>query len=56
MVDGIAELPLVVADRVQSFTKTKDAVEFLRRSRAWADVAKVRASEVYTVCPGSSDP
>jgi large subunit ribosomal protein L4e len=26
---------------VQGFTKTKQAVEFLRRNKAWADVAKV---------------
>ena len=31
----------MVADSVQSFTKTKQAVEFLRRNKAWADVAKV---------------
>merc|ERR1712071_331295 len=41
---GIPEVPLVVADSVQSFTKTKQAVEFLRRNKAWADVAKVYAS------------
>jgi len=44
VIDGIAEVPLVVADSVQSFTKTKQAVEFLRRNKAWADVAKVYAS------------
>ena len=31
----------MVADSVQGFTKTKQAVEFLRRNKAWADVAKV---------------
>lgn len=44
VIDGIAEVPLVVADSVQTFTKTKQAVEFLRRNKAWADVAKVYAS------------
>jgi len=44
VIDGIPEVPLVVADSVQSFTKTKQAVEFLRRNKAWADVAKVYAS------------
>jgi len=44
VIGGIAEVPLVVADSVQSFTKTKQAVEFLRRNKAWADVAKVYAS------------
>ena len=40
-IQGIPEVPLVVADKVQSFTKTKEAVVFLRKSKAWADVAKV---------------
>merc|ERR1711872_1126688 len=44
VISGIAEVPLVVADSVQAFTKTKQAVEFLRRNKAWADVAKVYAS------------
>jgi len=44
VIDGIPEVPLVVADKVQSFVKTKEAVEFLRRNKAWADVAKVYAT------------
>jgi len=44
VIDGIPEVPLVVADSVQGFTKTKQAVEFLRRNKAWADIAKVYAS------------
>merc|ERR1711922_66081 len=43
VIDGIPEVPLVVADSVQGFTRTKQAVEFLRRNKAWADVAKVYA-------------
>merc|ERR1711936_1548636 len=39
VIDGIPEVPLVVADSVQGFTRTKQAVEFLRRNKAWADVA-----------------
>merc|ERR1712213_186490 len=38
------EVPLVVSDKVQGFTRTKQAVEFLRRNKAWADVAKVYAT------------
>merc|ERR1712142_631968 len=41
---GIPEVPLVVDDKVQSFSKTKEAVVFLRRNKAWADVAKVYAT------------
>jgi len=43
-IQGISEVPLVVADKVQSFSKTKEAVVFLRRNKAWADVAKVYAT------------
>ena len=41
---GVPEVPLVVADKVQSFSKTKEAVVFLRKNKAWADVAKVYSS------------
>merc|ERR1712200_82062 len=44
VINGINEVPLVVEDKVQSFQKTKEAVEFLRRNKAWADVAKVYAT------------
>ena len=37
---AVLQVPLVVADSVQGFTRTKQAVEFLRRNKAWADVAK----------------
>ena len=40
VIDGIPEVPFVVSDKVQGFTKTKEAVEFLRRNKAWGDVAK----------------
>ena len=42
-----SQVPLVVADSVQGFTKTRQAVEFLRRNKAWADVAKVRPCRLY---------
>merc|ERR1711899_705698 len=35
---------MVVSDKVQGYTKTKDAVIFLRKTHAWADVAKVYAT------------
>jgi len=43
-IDTIKEVPFVVADKLQAFQKTKEAVCFLRMSRAWADVAKVYAT------------
>merc|ERR1711902_179405 len=33
-IQGIPEVPLVVADKVQSFAKTKEAVVFLRKNKA----------------------
>merc|ERR1712037_856925 len=44
VIAGINEVPLVVADKVQAFSKTKEAVVFLRKNKAWADVAKVYAT------------
>uniref|UniRef100_A0A182JZB6 Large ribosomal subunit protein uL4 C-terminal domain-containing protein n=1 Tax=Anopheles christyi TaxID=43041 RepID=A0A182JZB6_9DIPT len=45
IIDGISELPLVVSDDIQKFQKTKQAVNFLRRSKVWADVQKVYKSQ-----------
>ena len=42
--NGLFQVPFVVSDKTQGFSKTKEAVEFLRRNKAWADVAKVYAS------------
>jgi len=44
IIDQIPEIPLVVADAVESIKKTKDAVNFLRRVRAWGDILKVYKS------------
>lgn len=43
-IGGINEVPFVVSDKVQTFQKTKEAVVFLRRSKVWADIAKVYAT------------
>jgi large subunit ribosomal protein L4e len=43
-IDTIKEVPYVVADKLQTYQKTKDAVGFLRMSRAWGDVARVYAT------------
>jgi large subunit ribosomal protein L4e len=47
VIDGISEVPLVVSDKVQEYTKTKQAVIFLRRVKAWADVEKVYKSQRF---------
>ncbi|VVC90765.1 unnamed protein product [Leptidea sinapis] len=45
VIEKIPELPLVVSDKVQEITKTKEAVIFLRRVKAWSDVLKVYKSQ-----------
>ncbi|XP_041983889.1 60S ribosomal protein L4 [Aricia agestis] len=45
VIDKIPELPLVVSDKVQEINKTKEAVIFLRRVKAWSDVLKVYKSQ-----------
>ncbi|XP_066255305.1 large ribosomal subunit protein uL4 [Euwallacea similis] len=52
IVDQIPELPLVVSDKVQEFTKTKQAVQFLRRIKAWADIQKVYKSQRFRAGKG----
>ncbi|KAJ6637881.1 60S ribosomal protein L4 [Pseudolycoriella hygida] len=47
IIDGVSEFPLVVTDKVQKFGKTKEAVEFLRRLKIWADVKKVYKSQRF---------
>merc|ERR1739847_178012 len=42
---GINEVPLVVSDNIQTFTKTEEAVTFLRKTKAWEDVARVYATK-----------
>lgn len=47
IIDGVSEFPLVVSDKVQSITKTKQAVILLRRLKVWADVQKVYKSQRF---------
>ncbi|XP_055331847.1 60S ribosomal protein L4-like [Paramacrobiotus metropolitanus] len=47
IIDQIPEVPLVVSDKVEELKKTKDAVTFLRRVRAWGDVLKVYKSRRF---------
>ena len=49
---GIDEVPLVLSDKVESITKTKEAVTVLRRVHAWADVEKVIKSKRYRAGKG----
>ncbi len=44
-INEIPEVPLVVSDKIQGYTKTKEAVIFLRRLKAWSDVEQVYKSK-----------
>jgi large subunit ribosomal protein L4e len=44
-IQEIPEVPLVVSDKVQSYTKTKEAFILLRRTKAWNDIAQVYKSK-----------
>ncbi len=45
-IENIPEVPLVVTDKIQSFTKTKEAMIFLRRDvKAWTDIEQVYKSK-----------
>ncbi|KAJ9601833.1 hypothetical protein L9F63_000015, partial [Diploptera punctata] len=52
MVQDIPELPLVVEDKIQEYTKTKQAVIFLRRIKAWSDIQKVYKSQRFRAGKG----
>merc|ERR1711874_607118 len=41
VISGINEVPLVVSDKVQAFQKTKEAVVFLRRNKAFRNIPGV---------------
>lgn len=43
-IEQIKEVPLVVSSEIESFAKTREAVEFLRAINAYADVIKVSNS------------
>merc|ERR1711944_265467 len=43
-IENIPEVPLVVSDKIQSYTKTKEAHIFLKKSKAWSDIEQVYKS------------
>jgi large subunit ribosomal protein L4e len=53
-IERISEVPLVVSDDVQSYKKTKQAVAFLKRIRAYDDVLRVTASKTLRAGKGKS--
>jgi len=47
MIQEVPEIPLVVSNKAQEVTKTKEAVAILRQHRAWTDVLKVYKSQRF---------
>jgi len=51
-VNEVPEFPLVVSDKVQELSKTKQAVEFLKKVNAWKDVERVYKSKHFRAGKG----
>jgi len=51
-VSEVPEFPLVVSDKVQELSKTKQAVEFLKKINAWKDVERVYKSKHFRAGKG----
>jgi len=51
-IEEIPEVPLVVTDKIQEYTKTKQAVQFLRKLKAWSDIQKVYNSKRFRAGKG----
>lgn len=45
LVQDVPEFPLVVTDKIQEYSRTKQAVSFLHRIRVWKDINKVYKSK-----------
>lgn len=51
-VQDIAEVPLVINDKIQEYKKTKEAVTLLRQLKAWTDIEKVYKSKRFRAGKG----
>ncbi|KAH9410379.1 60S ribosomal protein L4 [Tyrophagus putrescentiae] len=51
-INEVPEFPLVVSDKVQEISKTKQAVEFLKKVNAWKDVERVYKSKRFRAGKG----
>lgn len=51
-VQDVAEVPLVINDKVQEYKKTKEAVTLLRQLKAWNDIEKVYKSKRFRAGKG----
>jgi len=52
VINEVPEFPLVVTDKIQEYNKTKQAVVFLRRLKAWKDIEKVYKSRRFRAGKG----
>jgi len=52
LIDQMAEIPFVLNDKVESLTKTKEAVALMKRVNLWDDVEKVYKSKRYRAGKG----
>nr|CAG4651919.1 EOG090X0822 [Triops cancriformis] len=52
IINETPEVPLVLSDKIQEYTKTKQAVILLRRLRAWADIQKVYKTKRFRAGKG----
>lgn len=46
-IQEVPEFPLVVSDKIQEYKKTKEAVQFLRKIKAWNDIERVYKSKHF---------
>jgi len=51
-VQDVAEVPLVINDKIQEYKKTKEAVTLLRQLKAWSDIEKVYKSKRFRAGKG----
>lgn len=51
-IEQTPEVPLVVSDKIQEYKKTKEAVQFLKRFKAWSDIEKVYKSRRFRAGKG----
>merc|ERR1711887_165543 len=51
-VEHIPEVPMVVSDKIQSYTKTKEAHIFLKKSKAYSDIEQVYKSKRFRAGKG----
>ncbi|XP_050401420.1 60S ribosomal protein L4 [Patella vulgata] len=44
-IEEISEVPLVISDKIEEFKRTKEAVQLMKKLKAWVDIQKVYASK-----------